>query len=61
MDFVSYNNIFIDSHSNNCVEQPLIHDYPAMIIFGFVSHFLKPDLPGVFPLHVVLCELQLHS
>lgn len=58
---VSYNHIFIGSHANNCVEQPLSHDYPAMIICGFVSHILKLDLPGTFPPHVVLSELQLHG
>lgn len=54
-----YNHVFIGSHTNNCVEQPLGHDYPAMIICGFVSHFLKLGLPGISPPHVVLCELQL--
>jgi hypothetical protein len=58
---LSYNHIFSDCHANNCVEQPLSHDYSAMIICGFVSHFLKLDLSGISPPHVVLCELQLHG
>lgn len=57
---LSYNHIFTGSHTNNCVEQPLSHDYPAMIICGFVSHFLKLDHSGISPPRVMLCELQLH-
>lgn len=59
--FLSYNHIFTGSHANNCVEQLLSYDYPAMIICDFVSHSLKLDLSDIFSPHVVLCKFQLHG
>lgn len=59
--FLSYNHIFTGSHANNCVEQLLSYDYPAMIICDFVSHSLKLDFSDIFSPHVVLCKFQLHS